>query len=70
MFQTYSKLCLASSTPPPPHDKIIHSSETFPRLHGARSIIASLAAATCNDATVYHAPFRHRYVAASSHALA
>ncbi len=41
--------------PPPLYDKIIHSSETFPRFYGARSTTtASLAAATCNDATVYH----------------
>ncbi len=55
MFQTYSKLCLASSTLPPPlYDKIIHRSETFPKLYGARSTTASLTAATSNDATVYH----------------
>jgi hypothetical protein len=34
--------------------KIIHSSETFPRLYSARSTTASLAGATCNDATSYH----------------
>jgi len=55
MFQTYSKLCLAIALPSPPlYDKIIHSSGTFPRLYGARSTTASLTAATCNDATVYH----------------
>jgi hypothetical protein len=54
MVLTYSKLCLASTTLPPLYDKIIHSSETFPRLYGARSTTASLTAATCNDATVYH----------------
>ncbi len=53
MFLTYSKLCLASTTLLL-YDKIIHSSETFPRLYGARSTTASLTAATCNDASVYH----------------
>ncbi len=43
MFQKIFKLCRAS-----------YSSETYPRLYGARSATASLAAATCNDATVYH----------------
>ncbi len=45
---------LALPSPLPLYDKIIHSSETFPRLYGARTTTASLAAATCNDATVYH----------------
>ncbi len=54
MFLTYSNLCLASSTPHPLYDKIICSSETFPRLYGARSTTASSAAATCNVVTVYH----------------
>ncbi len=40
--------------PPPLYDKIIDSSETFPRLYGTCSATASLAAATCNDDTVYH----------------
>jgi hypothetical protein len=44
----------AQPSPLPLYDKIIHSSETFPRLYGARSTTASLTAATCNDATVYH----------------
>jgi hypothetical protein len=40
-------------------------------LHGARSITASLAAATCNDATVYHLSGTAMYLhSASSHAIA
>jgi hypothetical protein len=46
-------------------DKIIHSSETFPRLYGAGSTTASIAAASCNDATEYHLSEVLSYVAES-----